>query len=53
MAQQAKKPMFALRPADGALGSHFQAAQAAYKDFCHIAQTIAARTSTKIPASIF
>lgn len=53
MAQQAKKPMFALRPADGALGSHFQAAQLAYKDFSRIAQTIASRTAIKIPASMF
>lgn len=53
MAQQAKKPMFALRPADGALGSHFQAAQQAYKDFSKIAQIVAARAGIKIPTPIF
>jgi chromosome partitioning protein len=53
MAQQAKKPMFALRPADGALGSHFQAAQLAYKDFSRIATTIADRAGLKLPGHIF
>ena len=33
LAQQAKKPVFALKPADGAFGGHAQAAQRAYEDF--------------------
>lgn len=43
MAQEARKPMFHLKPADGALGSHFAAAQDARKDFRGIAQEIAER----------
>jgi len=49
MAQQARKPMFHLRPADGALGSHFQAAQSARKDFSHLAAKIAERINVVIP----
>ena len=49
MARQARKPMFHLRPADGALGSHFQAAQAARKDFSQLAARIAERVSVTIP----
>lgn len=51
MAQQARKPMFNLKPADGALGAHFQAAQEAYKDFARIAQSIASKTDIHLPAS--
>lgn len=49
MAQQARKPMFHLRPADGALGSHFQAAQSARQDFSKLATTIAERVNLAIP----
>jgi chromosome partitioning protein len=49
MAQQARKPMFHLRPADGALGSHFQAAQSARKDFAKLATKIAKRVNVVIP----
>lgn len=52
MAQQARKPMFALKPADGALGSHFQAAQQAYKDFSHLAQVIATKTAIRLPTPL-
>ncbi len=51
MAQQARKPMFHLRPADGALGSHFQAAQSARKDFAKLAETIARRIDVNVPNS--
>lgn len=40
LAQQARKPMFHLKPADGALGSHFRAAQEARKDFAQLAINI-------------
>ena len=33
LAQEARKPVFALKPADGAFGGHAQAAQRAYEDF--------------------
>ncbi len=49
MAQQARKPMFHLRPADGALGSHFQAAQSARKDFSNLATKIASRINVVTP----
>jgi chromosome partitioning protein len=43
MAQEARKPMFHLKPADGAIGSHFQSAQEAYKDFRALAGVIRER----------
>jgi chromosome partitioning protein len=49
MAQQARKPMFHLRPADGALGSHFQAAQLARTDFSKLAAKIARRVNVVVP----
>jgi hypothetical protein len=33
LAQEACKPMFHLKPADGAIGAHIQAVQGAYHDF--------------------
>ena len=51
MAQQARKPMFHLRPADGALGSHFQAAQSARRDFAKLAEKIAQRIDVSVPNS--
>jgi cellulose biosynthesis protein BcsQ len=44
LAQEARKPMFSLRPADGALGAHTNAVQSAYADFLSVAQKIADRT---------
>lgn len=44
LAQEARKPMFALRPADGAIGGHAQAVQDCYRDFRLLAQEIAQRT---------
>lgn len=41
MAQDARKPMFDLRPADGAIGSHAQLAQTCAFDFQRLAQRIA------------
>ncbi len=40
MAQEARKPVFALRPADGAFGGHQQAVQRAYADFEGLADRI-------------
>lgn len=37
LAQEARKPVFALKPADGAFGGHAQAAQRAYDDFRDLA----------------
>lgn len=43
LVQEAHKPMFHLKPADGAIGSHLSAVQDAYKDFKRLAEKIAAR----------
>jgi chromosome partitioning protein len=40
MAQEAKKPMFLLKPADGAIGGHQGAVRQAYKEFKQLAETI-------------
>jgi cellulose biosynthesis protein BcsQ len=41
MAQEARKPMFALKPADGAIGAHLQAVQSVYSQFEDLALRIA------------
>jgi cellulose biosynthesis protein BcsQ len=43
LAQDARKPMFHLRTADGALGSHLSAVQNCYTDFKHLALKVAAK----------
>lgn len=48
LAQEARKPMFYLKPADGALGAHTYAVQDAYDDFLAVARTIAKRTNLKL-----
>ncbi|MGL5134877.1 MAG: ParA family protein [Planktothrix sp.] len=48
LAQEAHKPMFHLKPADGAIGAHIQAVQSAYRDFNQLAQKIAALVETPI-----
>lgn len=42
MAMDAHKPMFFLKPADGAIGSHIDAVRACYRDFEALARRIAA-----------
>jgi chromosome partitioning protein len=49
MAQEARKPMFFLKPADGAIGAHLYAVQDAYRDFARLARTIAERTGVPLP----
>lgn len=49
LAQEARKPMFHLRAADGALGAHAQAAQQCGRDFRALARTIAERARVSIP----
>ncbi|MGI9304755.1 MAG: ParA family protein [Gammaproteobacteria bacterium] len=41
MAMEARRPMFALRPADGAIGAHVKAVQNCYDDFHRLAVAIA------------
>jgi cellulose biosynthesis protein BcsQ len=43
MAQEARKPMFLLKPADGAIGGHQGAVRQAYSDFKRLASEILAR----------
>lgn len=43
LAQEARKPMFALKAADGAIGGHAAAVQGCYHDFRTLAKTIAKR----------
>lgn len=42
MAMDAHKPMFALKSADGAIGSHIEAVRTCYADFSQLAQKVAA-----------
>ena len=50
MAQEARKPIFHLTPADGAIGSHAAAARDAYTDFKILAEKIAARINLPQPS---
>ncbi len=43
MAQEARKPIFHLKPADGAIGSHYNAVQQVYGDFRQLALALAER----------
>jgi chromosome partitioning protein len=45
MGQEARKPIFALKPADGAFGGHAQAAQRAYGDFRSLATALLSQLS--------
>lgn len=41
MAMQAHKPIFYLKPADGAIGAHIEATRSCYRDFLELARKIA------------
>jgi len=49
MAQEARKPIFYLKPADGAIGAHSSAVKKVYSDFASLAREIASRIDVKIP----
>jgi chromosome partitioning protein len=49
MAQESHKPIFHLKPADGAIGAHVYAVKAVYKDFKELAEKIAERTGVQLP----
>jgi hypothetical protein len=49
MAQQARKPMFLLRPADGAIGGHGAGVTECYGVFAGIARRIAKECDVSIP----
>ncbi len=44
MAMEARKPVFSLKPADGAIGAHGEAVRNAYTDFLALARRIADRS---------
>jgi len=46
MAMEARKPVFQLKPADGAIGAHGQATRNAADDFLRLARRIAERCGT-------
>ncbi|BAY34262.1 putative regulatory protein cII [Nostoc carneum NIES-2107] len=48
MAQEAHKPMFHLKPADGAIGAHSRAAKNVYQDFRKLALKIVERTQIRV-----
>ncbi len=48
LAQEARKPMFHLKPADGAIGAHYQAVQSAYQDFKALASKIVQKTGVNL-----
>ena len=47
LAQEARKPIFSLTPADGAMGAHSVAANAAYADFRQLAKELLRRMGLK------
>ncbi len=49
LAMEARKPMFALKAADGAIGSHFRAVQDCRRDFDTLADKIAERCGIAAP----
>lgn len=50
MAQEARRPIFLLRAADGAIGAHYQAVQEVYRDFRKLAERILNRIGVPVPA---
>jgi cellulose biosynthesis protein BcsQ len=49
LAQEARKPMFFLKAADGAIGSHAKAVQDCYRDFRALAVAVAKRAGVALP----
>jgi len=49
LAQEARKPMFHLKAADGALGGHAAAVQDCYREFRLLARSIAERCGIQLP----
>jgi cellulose biosynthesis protein BcsQ len=49
LAMEARKPMFHLKPADGAIGAHVAAVQDCYRDFRALAGCIANRCGISLP----
>jgi len=50
MAMEARKPIFELKAADGAIGGHIYSVQNCYKDFRHLAGAIAEHCGIVLPS---
>lgn len=48
LAMEANKPMFFLKPADGAIGAHVEAVKSCYQDFLALAQNVAGHAGIKV-----
>ena len=48
LAQEARKPMFALKAADGAIGGHAAAVQGCYRDFQELSEAVAERAGIEV-----
>jgi chromosome partitioning protein len=48
MAQDARKPVFDLKPADGAFGGHQAAVQGSRRDFAELAGAVAAAVDLRL-----
>lgn len=53
LAQEARKPMFLLKPADGAIGGHQGAVSSAFDDFEKLAREVASRILLPLPSPQF
>ena len=51
LSQEARKPIFFLRPADGAIGAHGNAVQEAYRDYRQLAERITKRMGLDRPSA--
>lgn len=52
LGQDARKPIFLLAPADGAIGSHAQAANQAYDDFRALSKKLLGRCGLPLPPAV-
>lgn len=50
LAMEAHKPMFFLKPADGAIGAHVEAVKDCFRDFRYLAMQIAEKCSVSLPS---
>ena len=48
LAMEARKPMFSLKPADGAIGAHVSAVSSCYDDFYKLAKKVAGNVGVNI-----
>ena len=49
LAIECRKPMYFLKPADGAIGAHVETVRDCYKDFRALARAIAGKTGLVLP----